>query len=159
LQLVRGLHGLNLVGFDLVEVSPPYDHGDITAMLASNIVFEYLSLLALKKQGVNMPNRFELSFTDRSTTFDPSDTPELDARVLLAISWTNRAAWWRRTRNALTRSQLAAVKKAVARLEAGEPFPYVLGHWEFFGLDFELSPDVLIPRPKRSCWSSAPSNG
>jgi agmatinase len=48
LQLVRGLHGLNLVGFDLVEVSPPFDHGDITAILASNIVFEYLSLLALK---------------------------------------------------------------------------------------------------------------
>jgi len=48
LQLVRGLHGLNLIGFDLVEVSPPYDHGDITAILASNIAFEYLSLLALK---------------------------------------------------------------------------------------------------------------
>jgi len=45
---VRGLHGLNLIGFDLVEVSPPYDHGDITAILASNIVFEYLSLLAIK---------------------------------------------------------------------------------------------------------------
>ncbi|GAB4464803.1 MAG: agmatinase [Anaerolineales bacterium] len=48
LQLVRGLHGLNLTGFDLVEVSPPFDHGDITAILAANIVFEYLSLLALK---------------------------------------------------------------------------------------------------------------
>jgi agmatinase len=50
LQLVRGLHGLDLVGFDLVEVSPPYDHGDITAVLAANIVFEYLSLMALKKK-------------------------------------------------------------------------------------------------------------
>ena len=49
LQLVRGLQGLNLVGFDLVEVSPPYDHGDITSVLAANIVFEYLSLLALQK--------------------------------------------------------------------------------------------------------------
>jgi agmatinase/guanidinopropionase len=49
LQLVRGLHGLDLVGFDLVEVSPPFDHGDITSILASNIVFEYLSLLAIKK--------------------------------------------------------------------------------------------------------------
>ncbi|MBW8010926.1 MAG: agmatinase [Chloroflexi bacterium] len=49
LQLVRGMHGLNLSGFDLVEVSPPYDHGDITAVLAANIVFEYLSLLALQK--------------------------------------------------------------------------------------------------------------
>jgi agmatinase len=50
LQLIRGLHGLNLVGFDIVEVSPPFDHGDITAILASNIVFEYLSLLAIKNE-------------------------------------------------------------------------------------------------------------
>jgi agmatinase len=49
LQLVRGLHGLDLIGFDLVEVSPPFDHGDITAILASNIAFEYLSLLAIKE--------------------------------------------------------------------------------------------------------------
>ena len=49
LQLVRGLRGLDLVGFDIVEVSPPYDHGDITAILASNLAFEFLSLRALKK--------------------------------------------------------------------------------------------------------------
>jgi agmatinase len=48
LQLIRGLHGLDLIGFDLVEVSPPYDHGDITSILAANIAFEYLSLLAIK---------------------------------------------------------------------------------------------------------------
>lgn len=52
LQLVRGLRGLNLAGFDLVEVSPPYDHADITAALAANIIFEYLSLLALKKSDI-----------------------------------------------------------------------------------------------------------
>ena len=45
LQLVRGLQGLNLVGFDLVEVSPPFDPAHITAILASNLVFEFLSLL------------------------------------------------------------------------------------------------------------------
>jgi agmatinase/guanidinopropionase len=50
LQLVRGLHGLNLVGFDLVEVNPAYDSGDITSILAANLVFEFLSLLALKKR-------------------------------------------------------------------------------------------------------------
>jgi agmatinase len=49
LQLVRSLHGLALVGFDLVEVSPPFDHGDITAILAANLAFEFLSLLALQK--------------------------------------------------------------------------------------------------------------
>ncbi len=34
------------------------------------------------------------------------------------------------------------------RLEAGEPLPYLLGHWEFFGLDFIVTPAVLIPRPE-----------
>jgi len=47
LHLVRGLRGLNLVGFDLVEVSPPYDHSEITSILAANLVFEFLSLLAV----------------------------------------------------------------------------------------------------------------
>ena len=51
LQLVRGLQGLNLVGFDLVEVSPPYDHSDITSILAANLVFEFLSIIALMKSG------------------------------------------------------------------------------------------------------------
>lgn len=50
LQLVRGLRGLNIVGFDLVEVNPSFDHGDITAILAANLVFEFLSLLAVQKQ-------------------------------------------------------------------------------------------------------------
>lgn len=44
LQLVRGLRGLNTVGFDLVEVSPPYDHAGITSILAANLAFEFLSL-------------------------------------------------------------------------------------------------------------------
>jgi agmatinase/guanidinopropionase len=48
IQLVRGLAGLNLVGADLVEVAPPYDHGQITAILAANLVFEILSIMALK---------------------------------------------------------------------------------------------------------------
>lgn len=51
LEMVRGLAGLNLIGFDLVEVNPSFDHGEITALLAANLVFEFLSLLALKSQG------------------------------------------------------------------------------------------------------------
>ena len=47
LELLRGLRGLNLVGFDLVEVNPSFDHGDITAILAANLAFEFLSLLAV----------------------------------------------------------------------------------------------------------------
>jgi arginase family enzyme len=49
-QLVRGLKGLHLVGFDLVEVSPPYDSADITAILAANLAFEFLSVLAANRR-------------------------------------------------------------------------------------------------------------
>lgn len=50
LEYVRALDGLNLVGFDLVEVLPAYDHGEITAALASAVAFEMISLVALKKR-------------------------------------------------------------------------------------------------------------
>lgn len=50
LELVRSIKDLNFVGFDIVEVLPAYDHGEITAYLAANIVFEYLSILALKNK-------------------------------------------------------------------------------------------------------------
>ena len=50
LTLVRGLTGLDIVGFDLVEVAPAYDGpGQITALLGANLLFEFLSLLALRR--------------------------------------------------------------------------------------------------------------
>jgi agmatinase len=46
-QLVRGLAGLDLVGCDLVEVAPPFDGpGQITALLAANLMFELLCVIA-----------------------------------------------------------------------------------------------------------------
>ena len=46
-QLVRGLSGLSLVGGDVVEVAPPFDGpGQITALLAANLIFEFLCVLA-----------------------------------------------------------------------------------------------------------------
>jgi agmatinase len=50
IELVRGLAGLNFVGFDVVEVLPDKDPAEITALLAANIVYEFLSLIALNKQ-------------------------------------------------------------------------------------------------------------
>ncbi|MCA9729179.1 MAG: agmatinase [Candidatus Eisenbacteria bacterium] len=50
LSLVRGLTGIDFVGADLVEVLPAYDHAEVTAMTAANVIFEFLSLLALRKK-------------------------------------------------------------------------------------------------------------
>jgi guanidinobutyrase len=45
LEIIRGLWGLNVIGCDLVEVSPPYDTTGNTALLAANLVFEMLCSL------------------------------------------------------------------------------------------------------------------
>lgn len=48
LELIRGLEPLNMVGFDLVEVSPAYDHADVTAMAAASIAHDWLAVMAKK---------------------------------------------------------------------------------------------------------------
>jgi len=45
MELIRGLQGLNIVGCDLVEVSPPYDPSGNTALVGANLMFEMLSIL------------------------------------------------------------------------------------------------------------------
>jgi len=44
-EIVRGCRGLNVIGGDMVEVSPAYDHGGITATLAANLLYEMLCAL------------------------------------------------------------------------------------------------------------------
>lgn len=78
-----------------------------------------------------------------------SDTPALDASVLLARI-ANRPRSWilAHPELTLTDEQQNQLRASLARLENSEPFPYVLGRWELFGLEFEVTPDVLIPRPE-----------
>jgi release factor glutamine methyltransferase len=78
-----------------------------------------------------------------------TDSPELDAQVLLAHLMEKPRTWLAAHPDSpLSPPQLAAVEEAVSKLTAGTPLPYILGHWEFFRLDFEITPDVLIPRPE-----------
>lgn len=49
LEFLRGLGDLNLIGMDVVEVSPPYDHAEMTAILAATVAHDFLCLLAQKK--------------------------------------------------------------------------------------------------------------
>lgn len=46
-RLIRGLAGLNIVGADVVEVSPSYDHADITGIAAADIVYDILNMMQM----------------------------------------------------------------------------------------------------------------
>ncbi|KKJ76863.1 agmatinase [Kiloniella litopenaei] len=50
LTILRGLEGINIVGADVVEVSPAYDVSDITALAGATMAFEMLYLMALQKK-------------------------------------------------------------------------------------------------------------
>jgi len=48
LGLLRGLTGLPIIGADVVEVAPAYDHAEITALAAAHVTYELISLMALQ---------------------------------------------------------------------------------------------------------------
>ncbi|GAA2907836.1 agmatinase [Nonomuraea rubra] len=50
LEILRGLAGLNLIGADVVEVAPAYDHAEITSIAASHVAYDLVSLLALQEK-------------------------------------------------------------------------------------------------------------
>ncbi|MBB5163762.1 agmatinase [Mycobacterium sp. AZCC_0083] len=50
LEILRGFRGLNLVGADVVEVAPAYDHAEITGVAAAHVAYDLVSLLALQHE-------------------------------------------------------------------------------------------------------------
>jgi len=78
-----------------------------------------------------------------------SDTSYLDAQVLLAHTLEQPRSWVLAHPEAtLSAEQAAQLEGRLARLQAGEPLPYVLGRWEFYALQFIVTPQTLIPRPE-----------
>lgn len=78
-----------------------------------------------------------------------SENPDLDAQVLLGHLLGKQRAWLLAHPAAKVDETVAqAFEAGLARLERGEPLPYVLGNWEFYGVQFKVTPAVLIPRPE-----------
>ncbi len=50
LEILRGFQGLDLIGADVVEVAPAYDHAEITGVAASHVAYDLVSLLALEHE-------------------------------------------------------------------------------------------------------------
>ena len=75
------------------------------------------------------------------------DRPHLEASLLLAdLLGRDRAYLIAHGADEVAADQYEDFKSRIARRAAGEPLQYITGHQEFFKLDFEVTPDVLIPR-------------
>ena len=76
-----------------------------------------------------------------------SPTSALDVDCLLcAVLHTNRSSLLAHDEQNLSPSQSKAFCKAVEKRQTGLPVAYIVGHKEFFGFDFCVSPAVLIPK-------------
>ena len=89
-----------------------------------------------------------LSWMTQHFTERGCDTPRLDAEVLLAhILRCPRIQLYVQYERPLTDGERAELRELVKRRSSYEPVAYLVGHREFFGLKFRVTPAVLIPRP------------
>jgi len=89
-----------------------------------------------------------LDWTTAHLAANGSTSPRLDAEILLAQSRNcQRIELYTQYDQELTPEQRAAMRELVKRRAASEPVAYLVGHREFFGIDFEVNADTLIPRP------------
>jgi len=78
-----------------------------------------------------------------------AENPRLDAEVLLAHArGCRRIDLYAAYGDEAAEETRTAFRDLVRRRAAGEPVAYLVGHREFYALDFEVTPDVLIPRPE-----------
>lgn len=89
------------------------------------------------------------AMSDARAMLDSSDTPDLDAQVLLAHSLgVDRALLFAHPERTLSDWECGAFLDAVHRRAAGEPIAYITGAKGFYDIDLRVSPAVLIPRPE-----------
>ncbi len=71
----------------------------------------------------------------------------LEAQVMAAHVLAKSRSWILANLDlTIPRTHLAVLNELIEKRTAGQPLPYLIGHWEFFGLDLLVTPDVLIPR-------------
>ena len=100
----------------------------------------------------NMPSAMSDAMTEATAKLSAAgvDSPKLVAQVLLAhtlgVPRANVMAY--SPKQPLQQHQLITYRTLVARCVAGEPMAYVVGHTEFYALDFLTDRRALIPRPE-----------
>lgn len=80
---------------------------------------------------------------------ESSASPRLDARLLARHALGVGDTWLiAHGKEAIDPTRAAAIGALIERRAAGEPVAYILGKREFYGRDFRVTPDTLIPRPE-----------
>ncbi|MHA6532663.1 peptide chain release factor N(5)-glutamine methyltransferase [Paenibacillus sp. BAC0078] len=85
------------------------------------------------------------SFLDKSGCNEPQRSSQLLLEHVLGLSG---AAYYMALADPFPPAAKAAWEAGVTRRAAGEPVQYIIGEQEFYGRAFEVTPDVLIPRPE-----------
>ena len=95
------------------------------------------------------PRTIRAALTAAAGTLSSSDTPDLDAQVLLAFALKVESAWlFAHGDLMLTDSQCQRYASLTGRRAQGEPIAYLIGRKGFYDLELLVTPDVLIPRPE-----------
>jgi len=98
---------------------------------------------------MTIPRAPAMRFPTVSAALAMSGLVPFEAKVLLAHVMERDRAWLAaHPDSTLTREQAIAFDALARRRRDGEPVAYLIGRREFFGLDLEITPDVLIPRPE-----------
>lgn len=78
-----------------------------------------------------------------------SNTPRLDAELLLcSVLKISKENLFLKSEDLLTKAEASSYAALIERRKQGEPIAYLIGRKEFYGLEFEVTPAVLIPRPE-----------
>ncbi|HXI23896.1 MAG TPA: peptide chain release factor N(5)-glutamine methyltransferase [Pyrinomonadaceae bacterium] len=97
------------------------------------------------KRGITVQN----ALAEATAALAKSEQARLEAGSLLShIMNRDRTFILAHPEHVLDPDQLGMFQLLVVRRAAGEPLQYLTGHQEFFKLDFEVTPEVLIPRPE-----------
>ena len=80
--------------------------------------------------------------------YDAHETEALTLMVLSEITPLSKAQIKAFPEKEITPEQSEKLNSVISRLKTGEPFQYILGYTEFYGLQFKVNSSVLIPRPE-----------
>jgi release factor glutamine methyltransferase len=95
------------------------------------------------------PIRRLLKWTEDFFRDKKIDSPRLDAQILLAhVLGCKKIDLYVRSEEEPAEAQRTAFKALIKKRVEGCPVAYLVGHREFYQLEFDVTPDVLIPRPE-----------